>query len=217
MDVPVAARKTGATVLGSNNTCRLLEICGVPADQIRHTHPGDTIHMDGFKIEVYPSSHIRMPVYRPGELRPSLRPPLRLADYRMDECFSYGIETDGLRLLIWSGDSADGAVQADVLFTNFMSPPAFYHDLLARVQPAIVIPIHWDNLFRPLSRPLRPSWRPPRLGLPAWFRARPEAFIQTVQRCSPASRAFVPEIFKPYSLIRTGQGLQIILPVDDDP
>ncbi len=202
MDVPVVARKTGATVMGSGNTCRLLEICGVPVEQLRQIQSGDQFSLNGFNVKVFPSQHIRLPIYRPGQLKPKLRPPLRLVDYRMDESFSYLIHIDGLRVLLWSGNSANGAEKADILFTYFMGKPPFYRALLNKVQPSLVIPIHWDNLFRPLTRPLKPSWRPPRLGFPAWFRARPEAFTRTLAHLSPSARVLVPEIFKTYDFSR---------------
>lgn len=200
MDVPLVVKKTGASVMGSRNTCRLLEICGVPPGSLREIRCGERFELGAFTVQVIAARHIRLPLYRPGPLKQALRPPLRLADYRMDESFSFLLSTAGLRILLWGGDSTDGAERADVLFTYFMSGPSFYRDLLEKVQPSLVIPLHWDNLFRPLARPLKPTWRPPRLGFPAWLRARPEAFCGTIARFSPSVRVLVPEIFKQYDI-----------------
>lgn len=202
MDVPAAARKTGAAVFGSENTCKLLEICGVPPGNLRIIQPGDRLELGDFQVEVISAQHLRLPArrYRPGSLRPALQPPLRLRDYRMDGSFSFRITVGGRHILLWSGQSVTGAEPADILLTHFLSKPSFYKELLERVQPSLVIPLHWDNFFRPLSRPLKPSWRPPRLGFPMWFRCRPEAFARTIARHPVSARVLLPEIFERYDL-----------------
>lgn len=202
MDVPAAARKTGAVVFGSENTCKLLEVCGVPPGNLRRIRAGDRLDLGVFQVKVISAQHLRLPLrlYRPGPLHPTLQPPLRLWDYRMDESFSFQIDVAGRSILLWSGQSVAGAGPADILLTYFMSKPSFYRELLERVQPSLVIPLHWDNLFRPLTRPLKPSWRPPRLGLPMWFRCRPEAFARTIARHPVSVQVLIPEIFKRYDL-----------------
>jgi len=202
MDVPVAARKTGAVAFGSENACRLLEVCGVPPENLQKIKSGDELELGIFQVKVISAQHIRLPLrlYRPGALRQALQPPLRLWDYRMDESFSFQIDVGGQRILLWSGQNAAGSGPADILFTYFMSKPSFYRELLERVQPSLVIPLHWDNLFRPLTRPLRPSWRPPRLGFPMWFRCRPKAFARTIARHSVSAQVLIPELFKRYDL-----------------
>ncbi|MCC6147675.1 MAG: MBL fold metallo-hydrolase [Anaerolineaceae bacterium] len=199
MDVPPAAEKTGAVVLGSANTCALLEICGLPPERLQTICAGDRVELGPFQVEVFSSQHIRMPaIYRPGPLRALLRPPLRLRDYRMDVSFSFRIEVDGLHILLWGGQDVDGAQPADVLLTYFMSNPSFYRELMRKVRPALAVPLHWDNLFRPLTRPLRPSWRPPRLGFPMWLRARPQEFARMVARSSVRAQVLIPTIFQSY-------------------
>ncbi len=77
--------------------------------------------------------------------------------------------------------------------------PGFYEALLHAVRPRLVIPIHWDDLFRPLDRPLRPALSPPTWRAPL-RRMNPGAFARLVAALSPTTRVLVPELFHGYEL-----------------
>jgi L-ascorbate metabolism protein UlaG (beta-lactamase superfamily) len=192
MDVPEVAHQTGALACGSPNTCRLLALLGVLGTQIRPLAAGDRFALDGFRITVLPADHgFTAPTLGPGPLAGNLRPPLRLRDYRMDYCFSFLIEVAGYRLLILPG--AQARARADVLFiVPTRRGPAYYAALLRQVQPAVVVPVHWDNLFRPLSTAGREFTRPGGMTL-AWLR-------NFVHQTAPSTRVLIPEIARPYDL-----------------
>ena len=92
MDVPVIARQTGAQVYGSANVCQLLKTFELPAEQIHEINANETISLSYARIQVIHARHPAIPGYLSGKLKKRLRPPLRLRDYRMDECFSFLIE-----------------------------------------------------------------------------------------------------------------------------
>jgi len=188
MDVPVVARVTGAIAHGSPNTCRLLEIHHVPDRQIRLVDAGDRFTLGPFKVEVLQGDHGWVPVLpSAGELASDLRPPLRLREYRMDSCFSFLVEVDGYRFLMQPGPP----VRADLLFVvPAMLGAAYYAGLLQSVRPAVIVPIHWDNLFHPLSRPLHET--PPLTGM------RLTQFRSLVARLAPWARFLVPEFGRSY-------------------
>ncbi|MGD8752000.1 MAG: hypothetical protein PVG14_11285 [Anaerolineales bacterium] len=140
-----------------------------------------------------------MPGFPPGPLAPDLQPPLRLRDYRMDVCFSFLIQVGGLRLLDWRDVSPQGAPPAEALFVSPMELETYYRDLLAAVRPRLVIPVHWDNLFRPLHKPLRPFYRPPRLALPPLQRIDLNQFDRKIARIAPQARVLVPELLDSYN------------------
>jgi L-ascorbate metabolism protein UlaG (beta-lactamase superfamily) len=200
MDVPSIARNTGAMTVGSRNSCELLKAYGISKEQIQEIHAGDELTFDGFSIKAWPAEHRRIPGFAPGPLPPKPKLPLRASGYRIDDCYSYLISVNGLRLLTDPGVRPDDAVAADVLFVYPGMQTEYYITLLGRVQPKITIPIHWDDFFRPLSRPLRPFWKLPTLAFPPLQHIDLEEFRQTVQRIAPECRMFEPEIFHPYEL-----------------
>jgi L-ascorbate metabolism protein UlaG (beta-lactamase superfamily) len=186
MDVPVLALQTGAAVFGSANTGRILALSGVPARQFQLMDPGQRLSLGPFEVEVLPSRHISLPVgpILNGPVAPSLRPPLRLVDYRMDRPLGFYIQVQGVRILFCPGP----ARPADVLFAGVDWKPAFYRSLLAACRPRLFVPLHWDNFFRPLSQPLRELARP--TGSSLKRRAR------LVGEDAPTPRFLIPEIFQ---------------------
>jgi hypothetical protein len=203
MDAPDVAQRTGAVVYGSSNACQLLAVCGIPQARVHSIAAGHHVYCDPFQIEVLPAVHgtiLGWPIFT-GPLAADLRPPLRLRDYRMDVTFSFLVRAAGYQLLDWSSDRIESAVPADVLFVKPHTPRrAYYAELLRTARPRLVIPLHWDDFLRPLSKPVRPLWR-----RPAWS-ARPlrridlAEFRQMIHELAPRTRVFVPEMFRPYDL-----------------
>jgi L-ascorbate metabolism protein UlaG (beta-lactamase superfamily) len=200
MDVPDVVRTTGAVAFGSANACRLLAVCGVAPSHIQEIRSGERLALGAFDVDVFPSEHIWTPGFSSGPLPEGLRSPLRIQDYRMDRCYSFCIHADGRKLLYWSGRHAVLPVPAEVLFVGPFDTPAYYRALLSAVQPRMVIPVHWDDLFRPLCRPVRPSLRPPRWAFPPLGRINLRAFQRQIAQIAPEVTTLVPEMFRTYDL-----------------
>lgn len=200
MDVPDVVRNTGATVLGSANTCRLAGVCGVPEDQMREIGVGQELALGQFRVRVLPARHMRTPGFLPGGLGPGLRPPLRARDYRMDDCFCFLIAAGGCRLLTDPGQKPEGPPRADLLLVGPYRDAGYYASLLDLVCPRMVIPLHWDDHHRPLTGPLRPYLKPPQWAFPPLQRVSLGAFREVVARYAPGTKVFVPEVLRPYDL-----------------
>lgn len=203
LDVPEVARRTGAVVYGSRNTSALLRALGVPAGQTRTLTAGERLALGAFEVDVLPAEHPRI-LGRPvlvGAIAGSGRRPTRLRDYRMDSDFSFLVKAASWRLLVWSSETPEGAPPADVLFVKpFASQKPVYAELLRAVRPRVVVPIHWDDFFRPLSRPLRTSYGPPTWSWPPARRVDLSAFGAATARAAPGTRVFVPKIFSTYEI-----------------
>ena len=190
MDVPNVLRHTGAVAYGSANTCQLLRLLGVPKSQVNEVRAGSRLSLGAFKVEVIEGQHSSIPFDRlfNGTLRPGLRPPLRLQDYRMDVCLGYRIVVAGMRVLVCAAQP----LNADLLFTVAQERKEYYLRLLKGVLPHTFVPIHWDYFMRPLSKPLRRFTRPGRMNL--W------QLTALVRATLPGVNVIIPEIFREYTL-----------------
>jgi L-ascorbate metabolism protein UlaG (beta-lactamase superfamily) len=203
MDVPEVVLNTGATTLGSPNTRQLLALLGVPPKQIREIEAGDKKTLGNFQVEVLPAEHMRFPGWQlfSGPLPADLKPPLRARDYKMDACFSFLIDMDGYRLLNWCSEHSEPATSADVLFVSPYQDYAYYESLVHLVQPKVVVPIHWDDFFRPLSEPVRPMLKPPTWSFPPLQRLNLAEFRQVVEQIAPQTKVLIPEMFRTYDIM----------------
>jgi L-ascorbate metabolism protein UlaG (beta-lactamase superfamily) len=201
MDVPTIARRTGATVLGSRNTCLLVGRLGVSDRQLRRIEPGDSEQLPPFGITVWPGDHPTVPGFGPGALsRREVLPP-RLRDYRMDTCLSFLVHVAGLAVYVCNARRLTSAPRADVLCVGAAHSDAFYRTLLTMVRPRLVIPMHWDDLFKPLGEPLRPFWAPPSRRHGLLRRLDPQRFAANVERLG-TGRVLSPEPMHEYDVTR---------------
>lgn len=201
MDVPVIARRTGAMVYGSPNVCQILRAFQLAEGQIKTLQAKEYYRLAHANLLTIPARHPVIPGYQSGKLKKKLNPPLRLRDYRMDTCLSFLIELQGIKLLIWSSTSSDDACPADVLFVRAVAGRDWYERILTAVQPRLVIPTHWDNLFQPLTKPIQPFWSPPRWEWPPIKKINLKDFQKTIHQVQPDSTVLIPQPFKVYRLM----------------
>ena len=205
MDVPETARLTGAQVYASPQACELLALQGVPPHQVTVIGAGDRLVLGDFEVEVYPSRHRvifgHIPYQKP--LRPRLKPPLRARDYRFDHLFTFRICAQETRVLVASGIDAEPSVEADVLLVGADASRDQLAVILEGVRPRLVMPNHWDDMFRPLSLPLVPMYRPPKGIIPSLKRIDLAAFERWVREIAPEAQVIVPRLFASYEIARS--------------
>jgi len=199
MDVPSIARQTGAQIYGSANTCILAERMGVENKQINPIKPNEPFTIESVQVTAFPAAHPWIPCYGPGRLQQHTNFPLRLRDYRMDACFSFLISHRDISILVWSSTQPEQAPRADGLICRAVSKKDWYAQILEAVQPAWILPSHWDDMFQPLGDPRRPFFAPPQ-GLAVIKRIGLDRFRESIHSVNPTCIALVPEIFHPYSL-----------------
>ncbi len=197
MDVAEVIRNTGAVACGSANTCKILGAAGIPPAHIRQIEVGSQERLLDYSVEVLPGRHVRTPLDRVlnGAVRDNLSVPLRLVDYKMDSCFSLLVQCGKTRILF-----GNFPARADILFINPNDLAGFYLPFIQAVQAKIIVPIHWDNFFVPLNRPIRPM-----LNFPAWLypfirRNTLESFKRAVETGCASTRVIVPTLFDEFSI-----------------
>lgn len=201
LDVPEVARLTGAPVFASPQGCELLELLGVPQMQTHLIEPGDRLELGPFVVDIYRVSHRRMLGRVPysGPLRGGLTPPLRARDYRIQQQYSFRVTAGGVRILVASGIDDEPAAEADVLLVGADASREQLERIIEASQPQLVLPNHWDDMFRPLEKPIRPAMAAPSgLGLPR--RTNLEAWRARVEAVAPAADVLIPERFSGYEL-----------------
>jgi L-ascorbate metabolism protein UlaG (beta-lactamase superfamily) len=197
MDVPVVCRELGANAYGSANAAALLLAHHVPSEKIHIVRPGDKLQEGPFSVEVFPGEHARAAGGVPyaGSLPKRLTPPLRLRDFRMDEIYSYRVSAGGVSILLWNTPDPEHAAAADALVLTSARKPSEWKGVIVKVGPKMVLPIHWDDFFSPLDRPLLPMMAPPRLGDRLFRRMDPEEFAHSLNQFLSDGMVCIPEIF----------------------
>jgi L-ascorbate metabolism protein UlaG (beta-lactamase superfamily) len=167
LDAGLIAQRTGAVLVGSRSSAMVGRGAGLPEDRVLVPDVGVPLHFGSFSVTVLPSRHA-VPARLPGDIAGPLVPPARVSAYRGGPCFSLLVEHSGRRLLLHgSAGWVRGALQttsADVVYLAVaglakQSPRVrseYWEQVVGTVGARRVVPVHWDDLWRPLSRPLRP-------------------------------------------------------------
>jgi L-ascorbate metabolism protein UlaG (beta-lactamase superfamily) len=195
MDVPEIAKRTGAVLHGSLNTCELAFVMGVPEDQLNEINAGDEFLIGGARVKAIPAAHPWIPGYTRGRLKKGLKPPLRLSDYRMDSCLSFLISFQGRRILVWNSTHVEDAEPADILICRAISNQCWYARMMEIVRPELVIPSHWNDIFTQLSRPVQPFFSAPRLAIPPVQRIDLGEFVKKIIKAKRECQVLLPERF----------------------
>ena len=118
----------------------------------------------------------------------------------MDDCFAYRIAAGLVRFLTDPGAVPERRVRADILFASPRHEPAAMAEMLRRIGPRLVVACHWDDMWLPLSRPLRPMLELPSITFPPVRRLDMVKFARSVREAGTGARPFVPEIFRAHNL-----------------
>jgi L-ascorbate metabolism protein UlaG (beta-lactamase superfamily) len=171
-DVAYVIRKTGAKLYGSASTLNVGRGGSLGEEQLVLFEPEKEVKLGRFIVTVLKSKH--SPPMKGinddlGEvIDKPLKQPASARDYKEGGSFDFVIRHgDGVVLVMPSCNYVEGGLDkvcADVLFLGTATlgsltrelQNTFYDRTVKKVQPKLVIPIHWDNFFKPLSERLEP-------------------------------------------------------------
>ncbi len=166
-DVPYLARKTGATVIGTETHLSLMKALGAPEGQLAVASGGENLAFDGYTIRVVRSLHSavgpRAQVPFPGT-RPlaESRVPTKIKHLVEGGTLSYEVSGGGVSVLNFGGsnyvESELAGLHPDVLLMPVGGGKIV--DYAARLlrtvgYPRYVVPTHWDDFDHPLLEPGR--------------------------------------------------------------
>jgi L-ascorbate metabolism protein UlaG (beta-lactamase superfamily) len=165
MDSPEVARRTGALLVGSESSANIARGAGLPEERIRVATPGEPMHFGSFEVTLIRSKHFPHGMAM-GEITEPLVPPARAFEYREGGSFSVLVAHPAGTLLVQGSAGFEPGVlagrRADVVLLGVGAlgtrdeayREAYWDEVVAPVAPRCVIPIHWDDLTRPLDAPL---------------------------------------------------------------
>jgi hypothetical protein len=113
----------------------------------------------------------------------------------MDLQFSYRISAGSRTCLTDPGKEASKDV-IDMLFINTLQGVRIVRHILKTMDPTLVIPLHWDNYFKPISD----SHGAPGWGLWPVRRVFLKPLKKLVFTLTPHGNFFLPEPFKYYCM-----------------
>jgi len=164
VDAPAIARRFGCSAYGSRSLLNLMALHGL-ADRAVEVEPYRRYELGPFVVSFTPSVHSKLllglAVPYDGELTCEHLDGLSPAAYRCGQVWGISIEVAGLRLYHQgSANLVDDAVRergVDVFLAGIAGRSFtrdYWQRILPRLDPAVVVPTHYDNFFRPLGRPL---------------------------------------------------------------
>lgn len=199
-DVPYLARRTGATVIGTETHVNLMLALGAPEPQMCVAAGGEYLAFDGYTVRVLRSLHSASPprgrVAFAGT-RPVAPPsrPKYIRDLVEGGTLAYQVSAEsGASVLDFGGsnyvESELAGLRPDVVLLpagGGMVPDYVPRLLRTLDHPPYVVPTHWDDFDHSLFEPAK-DWG----GL--------EPLREAVRRASPASRFVVLDHLESWTL-----------------
>jgi L-ascorbate metabolism protein UlaG (beta-lactamase superfamily) len=196
LDMPYIARKTGATVIGTETTITLARAGGVPDAQLLAVHGGEDYEFGALSIKVIPSLHSALNgkhYYDGRVLPPDFQGPRRMANDVEGGTLAYLIRLAGHRML-WFGSMNYLEREVQGLRPNIALIAAArqrleIHDYTGRLmraldRPPLVFATHWDEQSLPYGAPQDERLR------------EADVFVREVKAVSPRTRVIVPRHFE---------------------
>jgi len=168
MDSAVVAGRTGARLVGGSSAAQVGIGGGLPQDRVVVATPGQPVTLGAYDVTLLQSEHCP-PDRFPGVIIAPITPPVKTSAYKCGEAWSTVVHhraTDRRLLIIGSAGFVPGALagqRAEVVYLGIgqlgVQPERYLVDYWAETVRTVgagrVVLIHWDDFFRPLTKPLR--------------------------------------------------------------
>jgi L-ascorbate metabolism protein UlaG (beta-lactamase superfamily) len=168
LDSALVADRTGARLVGGESAANVGRGYGLEEARLVVVESGAPIRLGAFDITLVGSRH-SPPDRFPGTIDQPVVPPVKAAAYRCGEAWSTFVHhrpTDRRLLIQGSAGFVKGSLngqRADVVYLGVgqlgVQPESYVVDYWAETVRTVgarrVVLVHWDDFFRPLSKPLR--------------------------------------------------------------
>lgn len=168
MDSAVVAERTGARIVGGTSAAQVGFGGGLPDDRVLVAEPGEPVRLGAYDVTLVKGEHCP-PDRFPGVITTPVTPPVKASAYKCGEAWSTVVHhrpTDRRLLIVGSAGFVPGALaeyRAEAVYLGIgqlgVQPEHYVVDYWAETVRAVgarrVVLIHWDDFFRPLTKPLR--------------------------------------------------------------
>lgn len=168
LDCALVADRTGAQLVGGESAANVGRGYGLSEDRLVVAVPSEPIRLGAFDVTLMDSEH-SPPDRFPGGISAPVVPPVGVSAYRCGEAWSTLVHhrpSDRRLLIQGSAGFVKGALagrRAEVVYLGVgqlgLLPERYLVDYwtetVRTVEARRVVLIHWDDFFRPLSKPLR--------------------------------------------------------------
>ncbi len=159
LDVAEVMALTGAKLIASPTSVRLIQSFGMDRARCIPVIGGETLRLRGATVRSFAVQHDRLFGRVPFDGPPRRLPPRFVSDWVCGEPLAFLIEMGGRRLYIESGGRPSGShcqgigpVDLAILGVALPDARKRFPLTLQRLSPRYVLPSHQDDFFRPLSR-----------------------------------------------------------------
>ena len=180
----------GAKAYGSESAGNVARGGDIPEENIAVFQHGSRFEIGAYRITVLKSLHSK-PTRFNDDLGESVTEPLiqpaGLREYKEGGSYDFLVEHGGQKILIrpsfnYIKGQLDG-IHADVLFLGAAGlanadpgvVKTFFSETVKKTGAGLVIPIHWDNFFSPLTRPIK--------GMPSFLEKTERVFYRLARYC----------------------------------
>ena len=201
MDAPYFSNMCGSMIYGTESTLNVARGGNVPEDRLATFAGNHSYNVGNFKVTVFRSLHSK-PSFFNNDLGQTidepLRQPARKKLYKEGGSYDFLVECENKRILIrpsynFIEGQLDG-IQADVLFLAIAGlsgddpehKKKFWSETVEKVNPQVVIPLHWDNFFTPLYSPI--------VGLPKMFEFTGKSMHELAVACAERGASCVVQM-----------------------
>jgi len=169
MDAPYIANQCGARIYGSESARNVALGGDVPAENITVFQHGSSYTIGDYHIRILKSLHSKPTRFNNDLGEPIPEPlvqPASLRAYKEGGSYDFYVEYKEKKILIrpsfnYIPGQLDG-IKADVLFLGVAGlakaepdmEQAFFAETVEKTEARLVIPVHWDNFFSPLGKPI---------------------------------------------------------------
>jgi L-ascorbate metabolism protein UlaG (beta-lactamase superfamily) len=167
LDAPEVAKLLGSSIYGSESTLNVARGSGVGEDSLQLISESDVLSFGDFQVRIFEGLHSPGNRY-PGTIDTPIALPTRAGDMKDGGCYSFYItHPQGSMLVHPSANFVPekfSGLDVDVLYLGIgmlgAQPLQFQQDYwthtVEATRPKLLIPIHWDDFFKPLGNILRP-------------------------------------------------------------
>lgn len=192
-DVPYIAKKTGAKVIATETSCKILKAYGIPDEQLLTVRGGEDYQFEEFSVRVIPSIHSALNdkhYYDSRIHKEDLELPLKLEDFIEGKSLMFLVRFSNHKVLTAGSmnflERELQGLKPDIILpgVNFSRLEIYkYTERLLTLTnfPKTVIPTHWDNFRVPYG-----------FSQQSAIDKKIKPFIEEVKAASPDSKVIVP-------------------------